>query len=463
MTPGQPATPPAPAPASERGHGHHRATPWPEARALAARAGAGAAADRPPVRVPLGQALGRTLAEPLRALTDLPSFDSSAMDGWAVAGPGPWTVREESVLAGHPGAAALASGEAVRIATGARVPAGATAVVRTEHSRTGPVAGPVLLHPLREVVPGQDIRPRGQECRTGDELLPAGSLVGPAVLGLAAAAGYDEIAVPVRPRVEVLVLGDELLTAGLPREGLIRDALGPMLGPWLTALGAEVLATRRIGDDAEALYEAVTTSAAELVVTTGGTAAGPVDHVHRVLDKAGATLLVDGVKVRPGHPMLLARLDAGRHLVGLPGNPLAAVSGLLTLAAPLLAALTTRPSAPTPPGGTAPPSPPTAPSAPTAPGEPLAAPLRDGVQGHPHDTRLVPVVHRDGLVVPLHYNGPAMLRGIAAADAMAVVPPGGAEPGRRVELLALPWPTEPQAATATPVSPPAPAQGACFT
>ncbi|MFJ6422499.1 molybdopterin molybdotransferase MoeA [Streptomyces hydrogenans] len=457
MTPGQPATPPAPAPASERGHGHHRATPWPEARALAARAGAGAAADRPPVRVPLGQALGRTLAEPLRALTDLPSFDSSAMDGWAVAGPGPWTVREESVLAGHSGAAALASGEAVRIATGARVPAGATAVVRTEHSRTGPVAGPVLLHPLREVVPGQDIRPRGQECRTGDELLPAGSLVGPAVLGLAAAAGYDEIAVPVRPRVEVLVLGDELLTAGLPREGLIRDALGPMLGPWLTALGAEVLATRRIGDDAEALYEAVTTSAAELVVTTGGTAAGPVDHVHRVLDKAGATLLVDGVKVRPGHPMLLARLDAGRHLVGLPGNPLAAVSGLLTLAAPLLAALTTRPSAPTPPGGAAPPSPP------TAPGEPLAAPLRDGVQGHPHDTRLVPVVHRDGLVVPLHYNGPAMLRGIAAADAMAVVPPGGAEPGRRVELLALPWPTEPQAATATPVSPPAPAQGACFT
>jgi len=197
--------------------------------------------------------------------------------------------------------------------------------------------------------------------------------------------------------------------------------------------------------------------------------AGPVDHVHRVLDKAGATLLVDGVKVRPGHPMLLARLDAGRHLVGLPGNPLAAVSGLLTLAAPLLAALTTRPSAPTPPGGTAPPSAPTAPaetvppSAPTAPGEPLAAPLRDGVQGHPHDTRLVPVVHRDGLVVPLHYNGPAMLRGIAAADAMAVVPPGGAEPGRRVELLALPWPTEPQAATATPVSPPAPAQGACFT
>ncbi|MFD8010436.1 molybdopterin molybdotransferase MoeA [Streptomyces sp. NPDC058955] len=426
--------------------GYHRATPWPEARARAARAGAEAraATDRPPVRVPLGQALGRTLAEPLRALTDLPSFDSSAMDGWAVAGPGPWTVREESVLAGHAGAAALAPGEAVRVATGGRVPAGATAVLRSEHSRTetgetgtqdtasrDTPAGTVLLHPLREVVTGQDIRPRGQECRVGDELLPAGTVVGPAVLGLAAAAGYDEPAVLPRPRVEVLVLGDELLTSGLPHDGLIRDALGPMLGPWLTALGAEVLGTRRIGDDAEALYDAVTGSAADLVVTTGGTAAGPVDHVHGVLDKAGATLLVDGVKVRPGHPMLLARLDAGRHLVGLPGNPLAAVSGLLTLAAPLLAARTEEQAVAT---------------------EAPRVPVRDAVQGHPHDTRLVPVLHRDGTVVPLRYNGPAMLRGIAAADAMAVVPPGGAEPGHRLELLALPWPTEAPSA-----------QGACFT
>ncbi|GGR14596.1 molybdopterin molybdotransferase MoeA [Streptomyces roseolus] len=485
MTAGQPAPPPAPAQAPARAHGHHRATPWPEARALAARAGsaARAAGERPAVRVPLGQALGRTLAEPLRALTDLPSFDSSAMDGWAVAGPGPWTVREEAVLAGHAGAAALAPGQAVRIATGARVPAGTTAVIRAEHSRTedahgghsgtgpahgedprtedaggadprtAPEAGTVLLYPLREVVTGQDIRPRGQECRAGDELLSAGSPVGPAVLGLAAAAGYDELAVAPRPRVEVLVLGDELLTAGLPHDGLIRDALGPMLGPWLTALGAEVLATRRIGDDAEALYTAVTTSAADLVVTTGGTAAGPVDHVHPVLDKAGATLLVDGVKVRPGHPMLLARLDAGRHLVGLPGNPLAAVSGLLTLAAPLLAALATPPrespaAAPyEPPADAAPGGSPTA----AAPGD-SRAPLRDPVQGHPYDTRLVPVVHRDGLVVPLRYQGPAMLRGIAAADAMAVVPPGGAEPGQRLELLALPWPTEPPFA-----------QGACFT
>ncbi len=509
--------------------GHaHRATGWPEARVAARRAGATARTGREPLALPLGRALGQVLAGPLPALADLPSFDTSAMDGWAVAGPGPWHVREETaVLAGHAPAAALAAGEAVRIATGAPVPPGTTAVLRSEHSRTersrtersrtehsrseqpraeqprteqaraaDPSAEPPsaehlpaehlspehppteqppaehpsaehppterpapehpgrgshpLLHALREVVDGQDIRPRGQECRSGDELLPAGTAVTPAVLGLAAAAGYDELLVLPRPRVEILVLGDELLTSGLPHEGLIRDALGPMLGPWLAALGADVLATRRIGDDAEALYAAVTGSAADLVVTTGGTAAGPVDHVHRVLDKAGATLLVDGVKVRPGHPMLLARLGTDpahplhvRHLVGLPGNPLAAVSGLLTLAAPLLAALT-EPGTPAEDG---------AGSGPRTP-VPYRVPVRDEVHGHPHDTRLVPVVRRGGSVVPLRYNGPAMLRGIAAADGLAVVPPGGARPGQELDVLDLPWP---------PTAGAVPAQGACFT
>ncbi|MFG3493107.1 molybdopterin molybdotransferase MoeA [Streptomyces sp. NPDC047972] len=479
--------PVAPGTGDARSGQAHRATAWPEARAAAVRAGAAARAVRAPIGVPLAQALGQALAVPLLALTDLPSFDTSAMDGWAVAGPGPWTVRaRDAVLAGRASEAAAHDGEAVRIATGARVPAGTTAVVRSEHARTEGT----LLHALREVVPGQDIRPRGQECRSGEELLPAGSVVTPAVLGLAAAAGYDELPVPPRPRVEILVLGDELLAAGLPHDGLIRDALGPMLGPWLAALGADVLAVRRIGDEAEELYAAVTGSAADLVLTTGGTAAGPVDHVHGVLEKAGATLLVDGVKVRPGHPMLLARLDAlpeagkpgpsdseppepapsgasgpsatpsgafgpadapavgapaadapaagataprVRHLVGLPGNPLAAVSGLLTLAEPLLAALT---------------------GAAAAVPEPPRVPVQDEVHGHPYDTRLVPVVRRGGRAVPLRYNGPAMLRGIAAADGLAVVPPGGARPGQELDVLDLSWPAAEGAV---------PAQGACFT
>ncbi|HET9379403.1 MAG TPA: molybdopterin molybdotransferase MoeA [Streptomyces sp.] len=441
-----------------RSGGRRRGMSWPEARATAARAPR-PGSRRAPVSVPLDAALGLTLAAALPALTDLPSFDTSAMDGWAVAGPGPWNVRDEGVLAGHAEHEPLTDGEAVRIATGARIPYDTTAVLRSEHGRTD---GKGTLYATRDVVHGQDIRPRGQECRGGDRLLPEGTLVTPAVLGLAAAAGYDTLTAVPRPRVEVLVLGDELLTQGLPRDGLIRDALGPMLPPWLRALGADVTAVRRLGDDADALPHALTgTSTAthagtgtgpvtgthagtstgtadgihaevgtgtgivtgtgagtDLVVTTGGTAAGPVDHLHPTLHRIGAELLVDGVEVRPGHPMLLARLRDGRFLVGLPGNPLAAVSGLLTLAEPLLRTLSARPVP-----------------------EPYALPLRDAVPGHPHETRLVPVVLRGDSAVPLHYNGPAMLRGIAGADALAVVPPGGARQGQETEVLDLPWAT----------------------
>lgn len=399
------------------GAGGHRAISWPRAREAAVHAGAGVRARTH--RVPLADALGEVLAAPLDALTDLPSFDTSAMDGWAVAGPGPWSVRTGAgVLAGSDRPEPLADGEAVRIATGARIPADTTAVIRSEHSRE---AG-TQLFPDRPVLTGQDIRPRGQECRSGDLLLPAGSLVTPAVLGLAAAAGYDELTTRPRPRVEVLVLGDELLTEGRPHDGLIRDALSPMLGPWLARLGAEVIGTRRLGDDpagAAALLEAVTTSTADVLVTTGGTASGPVDHVHPVLRKAGAELLVDGVAVRPGHPMLLARLGDradGRHLVGLPGNPLAAVSGLLTLAEPLLRALAGCRNRPR-----------------------YTAPVQGDVPGHPYDTRLVPVLLSDEHAVPLRYHGPAMLRGVAAADALAVVPPKGARSGQDLEILDLPW------------------------
>lgn len=405
-----PTAPPTPAPASTR----PRATPWPQARALAERAARQVPRTASaPLSVPLDAALGLVLAAPLAALTDLPSFDTSAMDGWAVAGPGPWVVREAGLLAGHAQPQPLTDGEAVRIATGARIPHDTTAVLRSEHGRTDDKG---RLHATRDMSHGQDIRPRGQECRSGDRLLPTGTFVTPAVLGLAAAAGYDTLAAIPRPRAEVLVLGDELLTEGLPHDGLIRDALGPMLPPWLRSLGADVIAVRRLGDDAEALYEALRTSPAEIVVTTGGTAAGPVDHVHPTLRRLGAELLVNGVQVRPGHPMLLARLKEDQHLVGLPGNPLAAVSGLLTLAEPLLRTLAGR----------------------AAP-EPYTLPLKDEVHGHPHDTRLVPVVVRGDRAVPLHYNGPAMLRGIAAAEALAVVPPGGARAGQELELLDLPW------------------------
>ena len=412
------------------------ALPWPQARRRAQRA---AGLPLPGVRLPLAEALGGVLAAPLEARTDLPAFDTSAMDGWAVSGPGPWLLTGE-LLAGQGDSAPLPDGTAVRVATGAQLPPGATAVLRREDGSPRPAAGGELLHD-RGAVPldlGRDIRPRGQECHSGEPLLPPGTAVTPAVLGLAAAAGCDELPVHRRPTVELLVLGDELLDSGLPRDGRIRDALGPLLPSWLSWYGARIIAVRRVGDDLGLLRDALLRSPADVVVTTGGTAAGPVDFLHTALAEAGARLLVDGVLVRPGHPMLLAELPpaegaegaegaggaagpegAGqsrrRCLIGLPGNPLAAVAGAVTLAEPLLRTLAGWPQP-----------------------QPYLVRAAAPLPGHRADTRLLPVALPAQGAVPLAYDGPAMLRGLALAEGLAVVPPGGLPAGARVEVLEVP-------------------------
>ncbi|MFB7343529.1 molybdopterin molybdotransferase MoeA [Streptomyces hydrogenans] len=372
----------------------------------------------PSVTLDLAGALGHALADPLTALTDLPAFDSSAMDGWAVAGAGPWRLRPGRVLAGGP-AVPLPPGTAVAIATGAPLPDGASAVLRREHGELTP--GGELRHEGKGPLPeGCDVRPRGQECRTGEPLLPAGATVTPAVLGLAAAAGYDRLTVHRRPVVELLVLGSELLDAGPPRDGRVRDALGPLLPPWLRGSGARVIGRRLVSDDLGLLRAAVHDSAADVVVTTGSTAAGPVDFLHDVLDEAGARFLVDSVAVRPGHPMLLAGLPPAadgrtRHLVGLPGNPLAAVAGTATLAVPLLRRLGGHQDA-----------------------VPRRLPTATDLPGHPRYTRLLPVRRLAHQVGPLPFDGSAMLRGLACADGLAVVPPGGVPAGTEVEVLEAP-------------------------
>lgn len=374
--------------------------PWPEARATAWSA----AAPLGLVVRSLPRSLGHQLGEPLIAKTDLPAFDTSAMDGWAVAGDGPWKVYGQ-VLAGEH-AQALADGEAVEIATGGRMPPGATAVLRREH---GMLDGTALAG---DAEPGANIRPRGEECTAGDLLLPARTRVTPAVLGLAAAAGFDELPLVDRPNVAVFIVGDELVRSGLPHGSHIRDALGPLLPGWLIQVGARTCDVHHVSDTHAALADNIAGSAADVIVTTGGTAQGPADHLRSVLAQLGGEVLVDGVEVRPGHPMLLARLRAGVLLVGLPGNPLAAVSGVVTLLEPVIRALRGEPA---------------------LPGHRVR--LADAATGHPVDTRIIPV--KDG--APLHLAGPAMLRGLASADALAVIPPGGTAAGEEVETLPLPW------------------------
>lgn len=385
----------------------------------------------PVVEVSLHDAVGAVLASPLVASTPLPPFDASAMDGWAVSGPGPWTVVG-SLLAGDQHER-LPDGAAVAIATGAALPPGADAVLRRErgvvvdgpHSATLYVGdhgtGETAPHP-GYVEPGSDIRPRGQESAAGELLLEAGGVVTPVVAGMAAAAGYDALPVVRPPDVALLVLGDELLLRGAPRDGRVRDALGPMLPAWIAWAGGRAFPPTHVPDTLDDLLVALDDANADVVVTTGSTAAGPADHLHTALDRLGARWVVDGVSVRPGTPMCLATLPDGRHVVGLPGNPLAAVSAILTLVAPLLASLR---------------------------GEAGAdeerveeALLEEEVKGHPDHVRLIPVHRQRGDLVttatPTLFTGPAMLRGLAVADGVAVIPPGGARRGASVHVLALP-------------------------
>src|SRR3954447_1827968 len=327
---------------------------WERARTLAYEAGRAAAGPAEVVSLP--DADGRTPAEPLRALTDLPAFPTSSIDGWAVRGPAPWRPVGR-VLAGGtapPPAAAgaggggtaaplAAAGTCVEIATGAMVPAGADALIRVEESSRDADG---LVSGTPRAVP--DWRLPGEEAHRGEELLPAGAAVDPAVIGVAATCGYETIAVRPVPRAALLVFGDELLTSGPPGGGRVRDSLGPQMPGWLRRVGATVDPADVIGpvqDTLGAHLDAIrgALEVADLVCTTGGTMHGPVDHLHPALAELGAEYVVNTVAVRPGFPMLLSRMTMPdgrtRFLAGLPGNPQSAVIALVTLVAPLLAGL----------------------------------------------------------------------------------------------------------------------------
>jgi molybdopterin molybdotransferase len=357
----------------------------------------------------LVDALHGVLAEPLRARVDLPGADRAAMDGWATSGPGPWQVVGRVLAGQRPDGRGLGAGEAVEVATGALVPVGADGVVRAEDG---------LLRDAVLDAPGTDgrrrhVRARGEECAAGDELLPAGTPVTPAVLALAAATGHDDLVVRPPPVVAVLVTGDELQLAGVPGPERVRDALAPGLPGITTALGGRLSAVRHCGDGAAELDAALRDLGqldCDVVVTCGMAGPGPADRLRDWLRETGAQVLVDGVRVRPGHPQLLAVLPDGRPLVGLPGNPFAAVAACLTLLQPLLTGLTRATQS-----------------------RPVTAAL-SGWPGDSSVTTLLPVcVGPDGTATPVDFRGPAQLRGLATADAVAVVPPGHRD--GRVQLL----------------------------
>jgi len=391
------------------------AVDWETARRLAYEAGR--TATGPSEVVALHAADGRTLAEPLLALTDLPAFPTSSIDGWAVRGPAPWRPVGR-VLAGETPPPLTEAGVCVEIATGAMVPVGAEALIRVEES-TRDADGRVSGTPR----PQPEWRLPGEEATKGEELLPVGTAIDPAVAGVAATCGYETLTVSPRPRAALRIFGDELLTSGPPGDGRVRDSLGPQMPGWLRRCGATIDATAVGGpveDTLEAHVEAIRGAfeTADLVCTTGGTMHGPVDHLHPALAELGAEYVVNTVAVRPGFPMLLARMPSGRFLAGLPGNPQSAVIALVTLVQPLLAGLAGRP----------------------LPRLPSVTTTRP-VHGRGTDTHLaLAALDHDGRsATPVGHVGSAMLRGLANAHGFLVVRAGTlAVAGDLLPFLPLP-------------------------
>lgn len=283
--------------------------------------------------LPLQKVSGRVLANDAKSLVALPTYETSAMDGYAVAGKGPWKLIGE-VKAGAPHQDVLPDGQALGIATGAVIPQGAFGILRWENAKVE-----------NEIVYGEtelrkDFRPAGQEAKLNEVIIKKGRKLTAGMVGLLAAAGYDQVEVAIRPKVALLILGDEIQLSGLPKDGLVRDSLGPQLPLWFEKLGCEVISVEYVSDDLNLTIAAIENAlkGADILATTGGTADGPRDFLHAAISKLNGEVLVDKVAVRPGHPQLLAEV-AGKALIGLPGNPQSAVVSMMTLAQPLIDAM----------------------------------------------------------------------------------------------------------------------------
>jgi molybdopterin molybdotransferase len=288
--------------------------------------------------VPLADAVGRVLAEPsVVAPIDVPPFANSAMDGFAVRAadlPGRLRVTGE-VAAGAGQLPAVEAGTAVRISTGAPMPAGADAVVPIEQATDAGAEVDVTA----SVAAGNHVREAGHDTRIGDAIgLP--SPLTPAAIGVLASLGLAEVAVRARPRVAILSNGEELTAPGTPlAEGHIYDANMPALVAAVTEMGGEPVARPRVGDDAGAVEAALrdAAQAGELVLTSGGVSAGDHDHVRDAIERLGR-LDFWRIAMQPGKPLAVGRIGE-TAVIGLPGNPVSALVVAELLVRPLIRAV----------------------------------------------------------------------------------------------------------------------------
>jgi len=346
-----------------------------EAAELVAAYAAKLARLRPGVeRVPLNQALGRVLAEPLRADADQPPFARSTRDGFACRAAEASTHRPLAVAgstrAGQSPSGPLPRGAAWEIMTGAPVPAGADAVVMLEHveeydahveeldayvEESGSAsARAIRLLPPRTIRKGENIVARAAQARKGDKLLPAGSLIGAAQIALAGSCGCTSLNVFLKPRVAILSTGDELVPIrSSPGPSQIRNSSSAMLAAMVSAAGGSPWILPIARDSAKSLDAALARAAsADLLLITGGVSAGKFDLVEPALIRAGARFHFTGVRIQPGKPLVFGELPHrptdliqnknSTKCFGLPGNPVSSAVTFLLFAAPVVAALAGR-------------------------------------------------------------------------------------------------------------------------
>ncbi len=387
---------------------------------------AAAARPLPSEVVPLRDAAGRIAAEPVRSPLDLPGFDRSAMDGYAVraadTGGGTPLRLIGAVAAGEDPSVAVGPGEAARITTGAALPPGADAILRSELASETDDGHVIAAEPLET---GRFVRFRGEDVRAGDVLLDSGQAVTVGKLAALASAGVAGLTVRRAARVHLLTTGDELVPAGTPLgAGQIHDSNGPVLRELAVRAGADVVDHGAAADDAEAIAARVRAALgeADVLLISGGVSVGEHDHVKAVLAAEGVDELFWRVRLKPGKPVFCGT-RGDTFVFGLPGNPLSVVVCFLALVEPLLRRLHGDPDA----------------ALQLQPGR-LAAPAA------PDDGRTTFLTARlerapDGVLeaTPTTRQGSHMTGALAEADGFVVAPhdAGPLEPGARVEILVL--------------------------
>ena len=283
--------------------------------------------------VPLAESEGRVVAQAISAQEDLPPFDSSAMDGFAVR------IRDcaqtsrrtsislkvgETLRAGALAAVELRPGQAVKIMTGAPVPKGADAVVMKEFTS---VNGDGRVNILRAPRRGQHIRRHGEDVRRGELIFKKGTLIRPYEIALLAAQGIEKILVIARPRAALLATGDELVEVSQPlAPGKIRNSNGPALAAALSRWGTVPLYQGIVPDDPVPMKAALRRSleSCDMLLVSGGVSVGDFDYTKTLLEELGLNVVFWKVAIKPGKPLLFG-LYRNKPVFGLPGNPISAM------------------------------------------------------------------------------------------------------------------------------------------